>query len=112
MVLSTPQTQTLKLHMMLQQTETGQVMASVVEMPDCRVTAATREDAIDQLRQMVTEHLNHAQVMPLDIEIVLSHSTKNPWTEFIGLYEGDADFAEITAELRRERGFDEMELME
>jgi hypothetical protein len=31
---------------------------------------------------------------------------ENPWTEFIGMYEGDADFAEIMAELRAERGLE------
>jgi predicted RNA polymerase sigma factor len=29
---------------------------------------------------------------------------ETPWTEFIGMYEGDADFAEIMAEMRAERG--------
>ncbi|WP_339385968.1 hypothetical protein [Calothrix rhizosoleniae] len=33
----------------------------------------------------------------------------NPWTEFIGMFEGDDEFAELTAELRAER---ELELTE
>jgi hypothetical protein len=28
---------------------------------------------------------------------------ENPWTEFIGIYEGDEDFAQIAAQLRAER---------
>jgi hypothetical protein len=33
---------------------------------------------------------------------------ENPWTEFIGMFEGDAEFAAIAAELRAERELDDV----
>jgi hypothetical protein len=33
---------------------------------------------------------------------------KNPWLKYMGMYEGDADFAAIAAELRAVRGLEEL----
>jgi len=30
----------------------------------------------------------------------------NPWTEFIGMFEGDKEFTDLSAELRTERKLD------
>ncbi|MCU0552065.1 MAG: hypothetical protein MUC48_22235 [Leptolyngbya sp. Prado105] len=112
MVLSTSQTQTLMLHMLLKQDDAGQTIASIVEMPNYQVIAATKEAAIEQLQAKVRDHLAGLDVVPFEVPMNIKIERENPWLEFIGMYEGDADFAEIAAELRRERGLDNMESMQ
>jgi predicted RNase H-like HicB family nuclease len=84
-----------------------QFVASVAELHDCQVTAPTKEAAIAQLQKMLQAHLAGTEILSFPIvqrEVVAER--ENPWTEFIGMYEGDADFAEIMAELRSERGLE------
>jgi hypothetical protein len=97
----------LNFHFLLRQTEAGQVVASVAELADCQVSAATKEEAIALLQEMVRDRLSQIEVVPFELKIERPAQQENPWIEFIGMYEGDADFAEIAAELRAERGLDE-----
>ncbi|MBW4525878.1 MAG: hypothetical protein KME18_11860 [Phormidium tanganyikae FI6-MK23] len=100
MVLSTPQLQNLTLHLVIEKTDAGQSRARVLELPDCVVEAATDEQAIEQLQAVVSAYFAEVKVMPLEVAINNEASRENPWIEFIGMYEGDADFAEIARELR------------
>jgi predicted RNase H-like HicB family nuclease len=97
----------LNLHILLKSVGPEQFVASVAELNDCQVTASTKEAAIEQIQKMVKAHLVGTEVLSFPIvqsEVVAER--ENPWTEFIGMYEGDADFAEIMAELRAERGLE------
>mgnify|MGYP002776993889 CR=1 FL=1 len=105
MVLSTPQTQTLTFHLLLKQNDAGQTVASVVEIPDCRVTAATQEDAIAQLQQAITEHFTRAQVVPLQMEITTAQPSQpeNPWVKYAGVFKDDPYFAKVMEQMNAER---------
>lgn len=109
MALSISQAQNLTLHLLLEKTEDGRSRASVLELPDYVVEVSTDEEAIRRLQEMVDQRFAKIQVRAVDVSVQTER--KNPWIEFIGMFEGDADFAEIAAELRLERGFDEMGLM-
>lgn len=109
MVISTAKTQNLTLHLLVEKTKDGRSKASVLELPDCAVEAATEEQAIELLQQSVRDRLAETQIKKLEIPLEAKIERENPWLEFIGMYEGDADFAEIAAELRSERGFNEPE---
>jgi hypothetical protein len=98
----------LNFHFLLTQTDEGQVVASVAELADCQVTAASRDEAIAQLQELLRDRMAEVEVVPFELVIAGSIGRENPWEEFIGLYEGDADFAEIATELRAERGLDEL----
>ncbi len=95
------------LHILLKSVGPEQFVASVAELSHCQVTASTREAAIAQLHQILQEHLAGTEVLsfPVAQKEVLTER-ENPWTEFIGMYEGDPDFAEIMAEFRAERGLE------
>jgi hypothetical protein len=72
-----------------------------------QVTAPTKEAAIAQLQKMVQAHLAGTEILSFPIaQGEVAAEQENPWTEFIGMYEGDADFAEIMAEMRAERGLE------
>ena len=103
MVLPTSAPQSLTLNVMLERTETGQSVASVLELPGYWVEAATEEQAIAELRQLVISRLTKAKIVPLELPLEQPHHP-NPWTEFIGMFEGDIEFATLAAELRAERG--------
>ena len=40
------------------------------------------------------------------MEILTLEVSNNPWTDFIGMFEGDEDFAQMAEELRTERELD------
>ncbi|MGI0493857.1 hypothetical protein ACN4EG_18900 [Alkalinema pantanalense CENA528] len=96
----------LNLHILLKFVG-EQFVASVVELNDCQVTAPTREAAIEALQKLVTAHLTGTEVLsfPVIPEESITEQ-ENPWTEFMGMYKGDPDFAEIMTEMRAERGLE------
>ena len=97
----------LNFHLLLKSVGPEQFVASVAELRDCQVTASTKEAAIEQLQKMVQVQLAETEV--LSFPIVASAGVtepENPWIEFIGMYEGDPDFAEMMAEMRAERGLE------
>ena len=90
---------------MIEQTASGRSVASVLELPSYQVEASTEEQAIAELRQMVISRFAKVKIMPLELLLAQLAQT-NPWTEFIGMFEGDAEFAELAAELQAERDLD------
>jgi len=107
MILQTlTNTQNLTLNLVLELTDNGQVLASVLELPNCHVEAATEEQAIAQLRQLIGDRLSKAKILPIEIPLTHSVQAENPWMEFAGIFEGDEEFAELADELRRERKLD------
>lgn len=89
----------LSLHVLVERTESGHFMASVPELADCVALAETREAAIASVQEKVRSRLLNIEVLTLEV-------SNNPWTDFIGMFEGDDEFAELAAELRTERELD------
>ncbi|OCQ99553.1 hypothetical protein BCD64_10915 [Nostoc sp. MBR 210] len=89
----------LSLHVLVEQAESGNFIASVPELPDCMVEAETREIAIASVQEQVQAKLANMEVLTLEV-------TNNPWTDFIGIFEGDEEFAQLAQELRDERELD------
>ncbi len=86
----------MSLHVLLEQVESGYFMASVPELIDCVASAETREAAIAAVQEKVKMRLANIEVLMLEV-------SNNPWTEFIGMFEGDKEFADLAEELRSER---------
>jgi predicted RNase H-like HicB family nuclease len=100
-----PPEKDLNLHILLEQTETGRSIAAIAEISGCQVEAATREEALIALQQLLKYRLTKMEIVPLSLSLK-SPARENPWTEFIGIFEGDAEFAELAEELRAEREID------
>ena len=105
MVLHTPASQNLTLNLMVERTDSGRSVASVLELPSYHVEASTEEQAIAELRQMVISRFAKVKIIPLELPLA-QLAQINPWTEFIGMFEDDAEFAELAAELQAERDLD------
>ncbi len=89
----------LSLHVLVERALSGHFIASVPELPDCTALAETRSDAIAAVQEKVRVRLANIEVLTLEI-------SNNPWTDFIGMFEGDHEFAELAQELRAERELD------
>jgi hypothetical protein len=92
----------LNLHVLLEQTPTGHTLATIAEISGCQVEAPTREAALAALQTKLSDRLSKIEVLPLTIP-TLQPAQENPWIEFIGMFKGDEEFAEIANELRAAR---------
>lgn len=98
-----PQPATLKLHILMEHKEEGQVIASVLELPNCQVEASTDEQALEDLQKLLHTRLEKIEIIPLEIQLPQAEQPENPWMKFAGVFKGDPDFAEIADSLRLER---------
>ncbi|QLE56580.1 type II toxin-antitoxin system HicB family antitoxin [Nostoc sp. TCL26-01] len=89
----------LSLHVLVEQAQAGHFIASVPELPNCVAEAENRTDAIAAVQEQVRVRLTNIEVLTLEV-------ANNPWTDFIGMFKGDDDFASIAQELRAERELD------
>jgi hypothetical protein len=108
--VSIKNTEQLNFHFLLEEDACGQIVGTIAELPGCQVTAKTQEEAIDALQQMTRDRMAKITVVPFSINVNVEEveQKKNPWVEFMGMYEGDAVFAEIAAEQRAERGLEHL----
>ncbi len=85
---------------LLEHTADGRSSATVLELPDCQVTAITDMEAISQVQARLTERLATAKIVSIQVP---SPQPNNPWIEFAGIFKDDPDFAEIAQAIRSER---------
>lgn len=103
--LTVPQggTDSIRFKVMLETKDTGNVLATVLGLPECRVEAANRQQAIATLQVLLAERLQQAEIVSLEIQHSKTATTKDPWVEFAGVFQDDPDFADIAASIRAER---------
>ncbi|HAZ46789.1 MAG TPA: hypothetical protein DDW76_21540 [Cyanobacteria bacterium UBA11369] len=102
----------LKVTLLLEALTSGQVAASVLEFPDCRVKAETREAAImlriaianAQIQATFLERLKNMEAISWNVPIQTSEPN---WMKFAGVFKDDADFAAIMESIRAERNSDD-----
>lgn len=92
-------------HVLLEKTETGQTIASIAELANCRVEAATRQEALTAIQQLASDRLSNVEVLPLQVP-ASQVFRENPWIDLIGIFEEDSEFLEITEQLQAERDQD------
>ncbi|MBW4632011.1 MAG: hypothetical protein KME30_08940 [Iphinoe sp. HA4291-MV1] len=97
-----PQSEYLKLHILLERNNEGNVIASVLEFPNTQVEALTQEQAVQELKKLLSTRLEKIEIIPVEIQFAKSEA-ENPWMKFAGVFQDDADFAEIADNLRAER---------
>jgi hypothetical protein len=101
----------LDWHIVLETLADGQVAAWIAEWPDCRVTAAGREDAIGQLQVRLDERAKSFEVIAFPMSVSLPQE-ENPWKPFYGALKDDPSFCawaeEFWAEKQRSHDDDEI----
>lgn len=93
----------LDYSVIIEEIKAGLYSATVWGLPDCKATGATREEALTNVRQVLTARLEKAEIVSLEMEIP---KPEHPWMKFVGMFKDDPDFDEVLADikaLRRER---------
>ncbi len=75
----------------------GHYTAQAVGLPDVQATAGTREEAIQQVRSILTEWLAAGQLVQVELP------QKNPLMKWLGWAKDDPDFDLYVEEIRRYR---------
>ena len=89
----------MNLTMLVKTLDSGQVEASVLEFPGCRIEAASRDIAIDRLRTTLIYHLQDTELLPFEIPVNFA----NPWMKLFGLFKGDPYFDDVVNIMQAER---------
>jgi hypothetical protein len=63
-----------------------------LELPQYRVEVATREQALLILNQVLVEHLDKVEVIPMEIKLPQTDQSQRPWMKFAGVFKDDPDF--------------------
>lgn len=89
-------------NILLENTEEGFTVATVLEVPDLQTKDKTKQGAIEKVRHLLQKRLAKAEIIQISIPIE-SISNENPLMKFAGIFQDDPDFQEIIAEMRKER---------
>ncbi|MEG3894974.1 MULTISPECIES: hypothetical protein [unclassified Microcoleus] len=103
-VLQSQPSSQLKVTLLLETLSSGKVSASIFEFPQCRVEAASREEAITKIQTTFLERLKHIETLSWEVPIQASEPA---WMQFAGVFKDDPDFQEIMDDIRAERTSDD-----
>ncbi|MGB5968512.1 MAG: hypothetical protein WBG70_09320 [Spirulinaceae cyanobacterium] len=70
--------------------------ATVLGLPDCQVEGASKEKAITNIRQLLTERLAKVEIISLEVEPI---KQEHPWLPFAGIYANNPLFEEVLADI-------------
>jgi predicted RNase H-like HicB family nuclease len=100
--LSFPPSSTVQLnpYVLLEKDTEGLWKANILGWSDCEARGSTREEALSNLRQVLTARLEHAEIFPLEIP---SPDAENPWLRLAGKYKDDPHFDEMLASIETYR---------
>lgn len=90
--LGTSQPTNIKVNIVLETKEDGSAIASILELPQYRVEAANREQALSMLEQLVVQRINKVEIIPLEIKLPQVEPYQRPWMKFAGVFKDDPDF--------------------
>lgn len=74
--------------------------AQLLVWPACIARAATREEALQQVRIQLLERLAKAEIVTLSFT---EQEINNPWIKFAGMWKDNPDFDEFQAAIQRHR---------
>ena len=90
----------LTYDVLIENQEDGTVKATLLSLPECQSSGATKEEALNNLIQLF--QARKPEIVTLEIEPV---KTEHPWMKFAGMFEDDTHFDEVQEyieEYRRE----------
>jgi hypothetical protein len=103
----------MNLTLLVKRLESGQVSASVLELPGYRVEAESREVAVDRLKMTLIDQLQDAEAMSWQVPVDLSAAAgTNPWVKMFGAFKDDVYFDQVMDIIQAERealGDDELD---
>lgn len=98
---TTPKTSPkLNYDVLIENQADGSVSATVLGLSDCQATGATKEEALKNLTQLLTQRLANAEIVSLEIE---PPKKEHPWMKFAGMFKDDPQFDEMMEYIEQER---------
>lgn len=96
--------------------ENGLVNASVLGWQNCRVTAKNKQEALQQLQQLLTIHHENQEIVSLEVNKPENQPEKeNPWLKFAGMFDNNPLMNDFFAEIEansQEAENDNLEIVE
>jgi hypothetical protein len=89
-------------NILLESQDDGFTVATVLEVPNLQTKDATRQGAIEKVRQLLQERLAKAEIIQISLPKKTSNN-ENYVMKFAGIFENDPDFQEIMLEMQAER---------
>jgi predicted RNase H-like HicB family nuclease len=77
--------------------KTGGYRATALGLPNCRAKGATREIALQNVRELLTTRLSQSEIVTLTID---SPQAEHPWMQFAGMFQNDPQFEEMQADIQ------------
>jgi hypothetical protein len=102
----------MNLTLLVKTLESGQVAASVLELPGYQVEAESKEAAIDRLKTTLMDQLQDVEAMSWEVPVELPSAATNPWLRMFGAFKDDVYFDEVMEIIQAERdalGDDELD---
>ncbi|MEA5595085.1 type II toxin-antitoxin system HicB family antitoxin [Rivularia sp. UHCC 0363] len=99
LIKNTAQTHKLNYSILIEAKEGG-YQATVWGLPDCQVFATTKEEAINNLHELMENRLKNVEIVTQEIE---SPTTEHPWMKFAGKYKDDPQFDDMLADIEAYR---------
>ncbi len=97
----------------MENTSEGKALATVLELPECRVMADTIDSALIEVQQQLSRRLAKTEVVSIQVpnnSIQAEHSTfEHPMLKFAGIFKDDSDFAIVMDSIKEERAITEAE---
>jgi hypothetical protein len=90
-------------HLLLETLADGKITAWVAELPDCRIVADSREAAIAALEPLIEKRTAAIEAVSFQPKLSTTEPAEHPSFQFIGIFEDNADFMNILADMRAER---------
>jgi predicted RNase H-like HicB family nuclease len=78
----------------------GGYKATVWGLPDCQVFATTKEEAINNLYEVVNTRLQNVEIVNQEIALP---KTEHPWMKLAGKYKDDPQFDDMLADIEAYR---------
>ena len=78
----------------------GGYQATVWGLQDCQVFATTREEALNNLHELVNTRLKNVEIVTQEIE---APKSEHPWMKFAGKYKDDPQFDDMLADIEAYR---------
>jgi predicted RNase H-like HicB family nuclease len=80
--------------------KSGGYRATALGLPNCRAKGETREIALQNIQQLLTDRLSHSEIVTLKID---SPRSTHPWMQFAGMFQDDPQFEEMLDDIQTYR---------
>lgn len=87
-------------NVLLENEEKNQYKATVLGWSDCTARGNTRQEALNQLRQVIINRLARVEIIPIDIDEPIK---EHPWLKFDGVFKNNPLFDEVIDEIKAYR---------